>query len=1825
MKTSNPIIKILSILISVSFLFTTTLAFAGIVGDTYNFYPEGILQSITYSTPKDNVKYEEYLDEELYGWGYMWRRNPFGYSSRIWRQVLYSPDVARDDALSVKYDHSMGLMKADLNGDEDEDIIAEWGSGIYAYYGAGWNKLHTVTPDSSFIANLNADATDELIAEWGTGLYSYSSGSGWTKIHPVTPNSSFVANINGGGDDIIAEWGSALYSYSSGSGWTKLHPAAPDSSFVTDLNADGTDEIIAEWGTGLYSYSSGSGWTKIHPVTPNSSFVADINGGGDDIIAEWGGALYSYSSGSGWTKLHPVTPDSFFVADLNADGTDEIIAEWGGPLYRYSSGSGWAQIHPSIPNSSFVADINGGGDDIIAEWGGALYSYSSGSGWSKIHSLTPNFVTTEYAYSDDNYQNLIYTATYDSAGTQLSKEYNNQSEYYDSDLLKRYIEGATGNVFEYDDQDTYNEGQWGSGRPLVESSHTTTALVSGLYTADEWYKVYSWGDYTTGIGLYAGEYNCAIDADVKADVGDSELRSFTVYLHNGDYTDDTAIPQASWQKLAYGIYDLDGEGDENLIEAYQWYAGGGNDPTPEYLMKSYNAASYSATEWESPPEHRVITEASYTTQSIEGGVYTSVPSSYKTYDWGEDDVVVDMYAGHYTVTSDYTTRTDIVGSELRASYTYLHNDNYNTYNNEDWIMESGTIYDEDGVTPLIDMSYYTEPGSAVRNLLKRRTTYGTDGCEWGWQEVLVPTVDFEPGVGDPDYIDCGHDASLDIEKDITLEAWIKTSSYTTGKELIIDKFHHGDGPEEYEYDGFALGISEGSLVFYTKFRMYGDWGSHWNGSTWEEVRSNDTVNDDEWHHVAVTMDTYDSIASGDPSVPWYNTTVTYYVDGLVSGSYTTWTPGDRNFSDLDLHIGGTSRDLDPDPPLGDTYQGFDGQIRYTAIYDRSLTSNEIVERYSDQPVLDGLVASWNYDALEYGGSTLGDDAGSNDGTLQGDASWEWEMSDDIYQQFLYYSYTPQELYTGYWADNSYQTFYRGGDYTSQVSVSMYDGLYEPSMDDPLRSEVDVFEKVVGYVFDHNNSYTVYGNETNVQDDWVMREQGIYTSITYNTNSADYSTETNSGGIEVLGDALIAGSGVYTNCASFDGDGDYVTVDASWKWIFDIDDCLTIDFWLKRTDDCSSKATIMSSESVYDNFSMECDSDEFVLYINGNYHTWNMEPDTIVQNEWNHIALVIEDGIAKGFINGEYSSAMDWDLTGYENDIVDVGSFHLGRRPGGVNELQGCLDDFRISDSPRWDEAFTTVGWTGWETDDSTLFLMDFNSGFSSTTMDAVEQYEYDEETRLTHEFIAVNDSLKYFEYFVGEHSDLYSYQEIYTVSDQELDFAYWYQEDEDHRVKYKYEEDTDISMEFFDAGQLEGGGYYGKTQWVGDYTIIGYVADYTNHPYTMLWGQADTPLVPGEAIDGMEVYEYHSGEYSNNIHWKDLYGWDSELTSWVYTTSAEYSTDGVTLLHGGYTTRTPTYGPGENGIPENRPAKPEPEYSGLLALEEYILSESTVLSADMRAFFDKIVELREKSAGVGVLVALLDSGINLGEVDSNIAGGYDFAGDSRWSDDNDADYSDPTGHGTETAEVISATASGADLLIAKVTDAIGKTTNSILSDAIKWAVDQGARVLAMPLSLMPVNSLVADAIDYALNKGAILVTSAGNDGADIEDESLAAQEGVITVGSVDNDGMLSAWSNTGEEVDLYAPWDIIGNKAGTSLSAAFVAGITALILEDDPSMDAGDVLKELEKLFGTITEGPEIKGADLDEIISKYEAIRKSRADATGNPIVEEYVEGVTQ
>lgn len=166
----------------------------------------------------------------------------------------------------------------------------------------------------------------------------------------------------------------------------------------------------------------------------------------------------------------------------------------------------------------------------------------------------------------------------------------------------------------------------------------------------------------------------------------------------------------------------------------------------------------------------------------------------------------------------------------------------------------------------------------------------------------------------------------------------------------------------------------------------------------------------------------------------------------------------------------------------------------------------------------------------------------------------------------------------------------------------------------------------------------------------------------------------------------------------------------------------------------------------------------------------------------------------------------------------------------------------------------------------------------------------------------------------------------------------------------------------------------------------------------------------------------------------------------------------------------------------------------------------------------------------------------------------------------------------------------------------GGTTPGDIADGIQWAIDNGADVLSnswsypyAPCSWTHID--IENALQNAVttgrnNKGAVVVFSAGNTGGCVN--YPARNNNVISVGAVNNRGILFEYSSRGPELDLVAPsgeinylgnvrtTDRMGNKGrlpghyeprfgGTSASCPVVSGVAALVLSVNPNLTQQEV------------------------------------------------------
>ncbi len=217
------------------------------------------------------------------------------------------------------------------------------------------------------------------------------------------------------------------------------------------------------------------------------------------------------------------------------------------------------------------------------------------------------------------------------------------------------------------------------------------------------------------------------------------------------------------------------------------------------------------------------------------------------------------------------------------------------------------------------------------------------------------------------------------------------------------------------------------------------------------------------------------------------------------------------------------------------------------------------------------------------------------------------------------------------------------------------------------------------------------------------------------------------------------------------------------------------------------------------------------------------------------------------------------------------------------------------------------------------------------------------------------------------------------------------------------------------------------------------------------------------------------------------------------------------------------------------------------------------------------------ASGANVTVAVIDSLIDAGHPDlaGSIAGQFDAV--------TVADR--PDEHGTGMTGAIAAhrrllgVAPQARILAIHAFSPDAKhpqqaTTQSIVA-GIDWAISRGARVINMSFA-GPYDPLLQLALKKARDKGVVLIAAAGNAGPQSPPLYPAADENVIAVTSVDEKDKLMSQANQGPYVALAAPGVNVLEAAphasynfttGTSVAAAHVSGVAALLLERNPGVD----------------------------------------------------------
>lgn len=261
-----------------------------------------------------------------------------------------------------------------------------------------------------------------------------------------------------------------------------------------------------------------------------------------------------------------------------------------------------------------------------------------------------------------------------------------------------------------------------------------------------------------------------------------------------------------------------------------------------------------------------------------------------------------------------------------------------------------------------------------------------------------------------------------------------------------------------------------------------------------------------------------------------------------------------------------------------------------------------------------------------------------------------------------------------------------------------------------------------------------------------------------------------------------------------------------------------------------------------------------------------------------------------------------------------------------------------------------------------------------------------------------------------------------------------------------------------------------------------------------------------------------------------------------------------------------------------------------------------------------------KATGKGVVVAVLDTGIDLSHPDFS---GRVTEGDTAVSFVPGEGVQDGNGHGTHCAGVVAGPANGGrgrrrygvapevELVIGKVLSDEGSGFDDQILDAIDWAAhDMNAKVISMSLGSErsigdPFSDPYENIARVLLEKGCLIFAAAGNESQrpffTAPVGSPAACPSIWSVAAVDRDRQISSFSCrqmdsigdvnvSGPGVAVYSSWTGGGYRtiSGTSMATPHVAGVAALFWQLNSRVKA-DALRQMmfaacQKLDGDVED-----------------------------------------
>ncbi|MGA9381099.1 MAG: S8 family peptidase [Phormidium sp.] len=296
--------------------------------------------------------------------------------------------------------------------------------------------------------------------------------------------------------------------------------------------------------------------------------------------------------------------------------------------------------------------------------------------------------------------------------------------------------------------------------------------------------------------------------------------------------------------------------------------------------------------------------------------------------------------------------------------------------------------------------------------------------------------------------------------------------------------------------------------------------------------------------------------------------------------------------------------------------------------------------------------------------------------------------------------------------------------------------------------------------------------------------------------------------------------------------------------------------------------------------------------------------------------------------------------------------------------------------------------------------------------------------------------------------------------------------------------------------------------------------------------------------------------------------------------------------------------------------------------------------------------------GQGIVVAVVDTGVDYkhSDLDGNIwVNPREIAGNQKDDDGNgyiddirgwdfvtdDNDPMDLDGHGTHVAGTIAAENNGfgatgvapnAKIMPIRVLDGSGNGSVLDVAAGIRYAADNGAKVINLSLGGDINTPAEASAIKYAAEKGVIVVSAAGNE-HQLQPGYPAryASHFGIAVGAVNRNNQMASFSDLAGKmpldyvnapgVNVYSTFlgNSYRNMSGTSMASPHIAGVAALVSSANSNLTPVQV----ESILTTTANSTVVQSASQVSSNS-FSADSSQVGNATVDSLIGEEIDGIT-